>query len=639
MEMRKILTLSVLMILVTSGMLSAVGTVRSKEENKKLNDDPSESSTNKQQVEVEIDKRTLEKGRIALKDEKVREVLKDKYGFDERTIEKTSETLEEEQDGQGSEEYEPKVDPATLVKIVKAGALLYDSAYELLTEMNVDSWYDIDDTFVGAQVNDVTFHSWDPFTDSVSYVEKYLPAWQFQKVEGWYHENSLTSYADVYLNCEYVWEGSMRTVMTGQVPGGPGSSLQDYCDRTVPSDDPSENEDGLRFWWWTTGYINADLGHQSGDPPGGGGGGCPYITTWDGERYSPENNILWQSNDKIGARDEMDVTDHYILDELPERDGKYSIRLKELGNDISYIEDTKMMAIDKPKDTDIAVTQNGEVITYDGFIEPNKIKTNIDTPNTNQETNILTSQDGESIKVAPGDEITLDYSSKLQSLNENEKVLLVPMSIKSAPTNLKVSNDGNEWRKVESFLPRSKGGIQAIDLTSFSEKEKIKKVKLEFNGKHRISTVGFADIADKSYEVQELDRIRSKRNKVKGLNDDEIYAKLTPEDEGITLNYEIPEKKKSMERELMFAAEGFYNRHVPKESVTEGVQVKSRPNGTVYTPILDSYDDVEKFLWRFDDETTSTKFRPQREAKGGNYHKGTLTVVYDDWRTKTFNIK
>ncbi len=197
------------------------------------------------------------------------------------------------------------------------------------------------------------------------------------------------------------------------------------------------------------------------------------------------------------------------------------------------------MAIDRPKDTDVAVSQNGEVITYDGFLTPNEIQTDVET----REKDLLSSENERSIEVQSGDEIMLDYSNTLEisERKDEDQVLLIDINSKCSVPDISV-NSGSTWNEVDSFLPRSNGGIQAIDLTGERETNQIQKVKLRFNGQHEIDSLGLADITDRNYKIQELNQVSLESTEASQLKRKDTYTKLTPEDKGITLNYEIPEK-------------------------------------------------------------------------------------------------
>lgn len=507
------------------------------------------------------------------------------------------------------------------VKCLDAG---YNFLYEADKEVTDNAYYK------KVKTEEITFAEWWK-DDSVYHVEKYMPAWKDETIAIHPHEPGIPTGDNVLYDLSYAWhEGSQTTII--DVDSGALSTNQ-YCftsvDNTLPQGD--HNSDGLRIHWSNDDWQTHELYQQVYTDYDGGGGGCPFIATWNGEEYTPENNILWESDKKLGSRKTVDVNDHYIIKNPTVKDGKYSIQLQEFEQEISYIDQAKLMAVDHPENTEIAVAQKGKIITYDGSLEPKNMDTNIES---NEVESLLTKGD-RSIELKSGDYITMDYSNKLIKT----PVLLSDIDMKSAPIDLKMY-DGSNWKTVKSFLPRCNGGVQAIDLSEYRETNDLK-IKLEFNGKHTIDYLGLADLTKEEYKIQECsltDQIYSNKNELENklLKNDQIYTQLKV-GEKITLNYDIPEKN-GMERDLMFVVDGFYTKFIDTDHALEGVATEKIGEGTLYTPMLDSYDNVKTCRWEFSDGTIEDVFQPYHTHSIDDDYQAKLTVVYEDGETKTIEF-
>ncbi|MEP0862210.1 MAG: hypothetical protein HRF52_12315, partial [Ignavibacterium sp.] len=91
--------------------------------------------------------------------------------------------------------------------------------------------------------------------------------------------------------------------------------------------------------------------------------GCPFVYTWNGETWVEDNNILPQSQDPdlLG----QDVTDFYQLYTKPILDeGKYYLAVGEFEEEISYLDQLKLLVVDHPQETFITVDDNGEIIQF-----------------------------------------------------------------------------------------------------------------------------------------------------------------------------------------------------------------------------------------------------------------------------------
>ena len=91
--------------------------------------------------------------------------------------------------------------------------------------------------------------------------------------------------------------------------------------------------------------------------------GCPFVYTWYGGTWVEDNNILPQSQDPdlLG----QDVTDFYQLYTKPVlEEGKYYLAVGEFEEEISYLDQLKLLVVDHPQETFITVDDEGEIIQF-----------------------------------------------------------------------------------------------------------------------------------------------------------------------------------------------------------------------------------------------------------------------------------
>jgi len=145
--------------------------------------------------------------------------------------------------------------------------------------------------------------------------------------------------------------------------------------------------------------------HHTTESGGGGGGGCPYVSTWNGDGLSAENNIIPQS--EYPGNGGTYVTDSYLLANPPKLDGgQYVITISEFEHHRSYFDNFRLMAIDHSQSTQIAVLQDGSIIQY---ASPYQLDNSV-TPDGLDLTQ-LNNFDRAVLAVQPGQSISLSFKN------------------------------------------------------------------------------------------------------------------------------------------------------------------------------------------------------------------------------------
>jgi hypothetical protein len=100
----------------------------------------------------------------------------------------------------------------------------------------------------------------------------------------------------------------------------------------------------------------------------GGITSCPILFAYDGHEFVMENPLL-TACEESGYADM--VTDYYhITKPLASADGIVKFQLRELEDEITYLEDLELITVDHPSSTQMAVSVDGRIGIYDDVIAP-----------------------------------------------------------------------------------------------------------------------------------------------------------------------------------------------------------------------------------------------------------------------------
>jgi hypothetical protein len=98
-----------------------------------------------------------------------------------------------------------------------------------------------------------------------------------------------------------------------------------------------------------------------------GGPGCPFVYVWNGTEFEEDNTILAASE----IRPIESTDDYYLLRKnlVPVND-EYRIQIREFENEVSYIDQVRLVAVDHSPGIKVAVTPQGKIFGYEKEFEP-----------------------------------------------------------------------------------------------------------------------------------------------------------------------------------------------------------------------------------------------------------------------------
>ncbi len=295
-------------------------------------------------------------------------------------------------------------------------------------------------------------------------------------------------------------------------------------------------------------------------PGGGGGGGCPYVSTWDGGKYVLDNNLLPASE----LINETDVEDYYRLEQaLVPLEGKYSLRISEFEQEHSYIDQVKLLAVDHEPDVNIAVTQDGKILTYKNPAAPISAVDNNGSNRLNEISLIdgNVSDPNTYFYGRPGDYLLLNFG---QVDSDNAKLVLRTdiKKVEDPCIMVQVRDSDSRWQTVEVLVPRAYWSIEAVNLTPHITQGQDLLVRLYWTQPHRLDYVGLDTTKQDDYELHTANLVsatHSTQGDVKPLllNSDNTYAELVPNQQ-IQLEFTLPNNSKQARTHILYTKGRYY---------------------------------------------------------------------------------
>ena len=214
-----------------------------------------------------------------------------------------------------------------------------------------------------------------------------------------------------------------------------------------------------------------------GSSGGGGGGttiGCPYVAISRNGTWHTINNILPRSE---AIKDF--VYDYILLSEIPtpEKKNRYRIAITEFENEIDHIDYVKAIAIDHPDNFQLAVSPEGEILTY-MYTKPPTMVIDSNGEDIFYDVALMDNECYTGLKndyviatffnVSPGimklfigaDNRHIDWSKVVEVSTE---AVIIKLSLVVQIWD----EDKNEWVNLSIITPRNEPYIYGIDLTKY----------------------------------------------------------------------------------------------------------------------------------------------------------------------------
>jgi len=295
----------------------------------------------------------------------------------------------------------------------------------------------------------------------------------------------------------------------------------------------------------------------------GGGGGCPFLRVWDGQKYVIDNNLLPTSEAGNGT----DVKDYYRLEQelVPRYEDYwfswYPLQLCEFENEHSHFDQVKLTAVNHDSATNIAVTPDGEILTYR---EPHAPSSCIDNIGHDQLSEILHMDGNVSDPTTYFYGETGDYLVLNFGLIDSEHAKLILRDDMKCPLcciEVQVLSNNDEWQTVTVLAPRAYWSIEAVNLSPYIIEDQEFMVRLAWTTPHRLDYVGLDTTEQDDYELHQatlVSAIHSTQGNVrwKLIKNDGKHAELIP-DEQIQLLFRLPNNERET-RTFILYTEGHY---------------------------------------------------------------------------------
>lgn len=297
-----------------------------------------------------------------------------------------------------------------------------------------------------------------------------------------------------------------------------------------------------------------------------GGGGCPYVSTWNGQDYVRDNNLLPTSSKSNGT----DVQDYYKLEHplVPSYNGTffslYQLLISEFESEHSYIDQVNLLAVDHSTDCSIAVTPEGRIVTYRQPSPPISCVDNNGTDGLSQvcSANGNVSDPSTYFYGESGDWLLLNFGRV--DTGYAKLILRDDMKCQYEWCCIEVQILNNsQWQTVSVVAPREYWATEAVDLSPYVAVGQELTVRLYWTLPHRLDYVGLDTSPPESFDTHQALLISAMHSEIgnvlwKLLRNDGIYAELVPGQQ-IRLTFLMPNNQNQHERRtFIFYTEGHY---------------------------------------------------------------------------------
>ena len=312
----------------------------------------------------------------------------------------------------------------------------------------------------------------------------------------------------------------------------------------------------------------------------GGGPACPYVYVFDGEDFVEANTILEGVDAQNAGRPSANVTDTYILQTAPAAvDGRYQIEIREFENEHSFIDRVSLYEVDHPEDTEMAVTDGGELIVYKEQMLPTTAR----DARGRDLLETMSREDGVMFHGKAGDELVLTYAA-----SKSRDVGIMSFAEEKNNQPPLPSADGEITAGIEAFV-RLPGGDQFESLGAFMPRERQAPapllipsgtvqpgdelvLRLKWHTDHALDHAGLFVRMPVEVEPRELERVVASHStgaivESKVASGDGDFAELVP-GEALSLSFKAAQEPVAGRRSFFLVVEGHYFK-VPQGQQTE----------------------------------------------------------------------
>ena len=287
-----------------------------------------------------------------------------------------------------------------------------------------------------------------------------------------------------------------------------------------------------------------------------GGGGCPFVYSWNGTAYAIDNNLLGDSEASGGA----DVEDYYRLEQpLIRKDGKYALLISEFEQEHSYLDQVGLLAVDHESDVHLAVSPDGQILTYKNPYAPVSAIDN----HGNSQLNLIEAVDEDYYEGQPGDCVLLDFGSL--DISNGAKLVFranYEFKVKLKCIHVQILDATEGWVDVVAVRTRVHWSTQVVDLSGYLPGANGElTVRLCFTANHKIDYVGLDTTKQEDLNLHHANLVSATHSeegdvKTELSESDDLYAELVP-GEQIELAFTLPENSKDT-RTYIIQVEGHY---------------------------------------------------------------------------------
>ncbi len=295
-----------------------------------------------------------------------------------------------------------------------------------------------------------------------------------------------------------------------------------------------------------------------------GGPGCPYVYDWNGTGFVKDNNILPESEIGNGTY----AKDYFLLEQplVPvfrtRQASTYELQIGEFESEIDYIDQMKLIAVDHSQGTNVAVTPEGQIITYTNPAPPISA---IDNNGVSERSEISTmngnvSDSSTYFQGNAGDWLLLDFGNVTGPYAN--LILRDDMMCDKVCIDVQILNATGDWQTVETLNPRSYWSIEAANMTAYLPKTGDFKVRLYWTTPHRLDFAGLDTSPPAPTQISTRTptlAINSTMGNVtqKLLYEDGQYVELV-NGQYVTIWFVLPSQQQNTTRSFILNTDGYY---------------------------------------------------------------------------------